>query len=566
VSLKVNQASADRSSFLRCASIAAAFAIVALAALHGARAVSAAREAFRVARTEGAELVVQRGDVAVRDLPKAFGFADGRFFEDPHYSGEVAWYPFATPLLVAAAHAMTGLAMNEAYFCVAGVIAGLAVLALGGIGWAWAGLAGLVAALLALLAGAGWPSPGVYPYHTCVLPLTLYLLAATIGMRRAADPGDAGAGRVLAATGALHGLLALWHGASFVVASAISAILLGRIATALARGRLSAREAALRVAAFGIPFLALFALLVVPQLVHYGGFRQAEAARSYLEPYFAGGDDPDSLVRLALVPRGAGLAWLLAFGAALVVSRSDRARAVPLGVGWLVAKGLAHLGFVLHSTEHPGLASVARRLLVVPPHTLDHVGEIVFALIETYVIAVVLRTLGRRAVSSARLSSLRARFARHPSVTIAVACCAPLALGYAAAGSAPPPPALYARPAPTVVVRFAERIAEASAGGTVIGANGLIHMARIKVLSFDSPAHTNPYVTEERERALRTLERASTVGDRATISEVLRRYDVRLVVGNSLLSSLCGRGTVMFAPDGSPVTMLDEGCGASSPR
>lgn len=247
--------------------MAAAVAIVALASFHGGRAVVAVADAAHVARVRGTELVVDRGDVGVRDVPKAFDLAAGHPFGDPHYAGEVAWYPFATPLLATIAQRVTALPMNEAYLVTGAVLSGVALLALGALTWAWAGAAGLVAVLVALLAGVGWPSTGVYPYQTATLPLTLYLAAATVALDRV---GSASARRVPAAMAMAGGL----HGA------------------ALALRRVPPGQALARAAAYAIPLLGALGALFLPQVVFYGGLRQSDAARFYLEPTFADGWSP----------------------------------------------------------------------------------------------------------------------------------------------------------------------------------------------------------------------------------------------------------------------------------
>lgn len=137
----------------------------------------------------------------------------------------------------------------------------------------------------------------------------------------------------------------------------------------------------------------------------------------------------------------------------------------------------------------------------------------------------------------------------------------PLALGVLAARSAPSPEP-YAWPVAAEIVRFAERLAALGGDATVLGADTLITVARIKILALPSPPHANPYVQDERADAWRLLLEAAARGDRRSASEILRRYDIRYGVGDSTLSRLCGEGVAMLAPNGAPVVVFDERCGA----
>jgi hypothetical protein len=64
--------------------------------------------------TEEKVITVRRGDVSLRDAPKAHELRQGRFFSDPYYAGEHHWYPFVTPLVAAAVSKVTGAPIRRA--------------------------------------------------------------------------------------------------------------------------------------------------------------------------------------------------------------------------------------------------------------------------------------------------------------------------------------------------------------------------------------------------------------------------------------------------------------------
>jgi hypothetical protein len=478
----------------------------------------------------------------------------------------VHWYPFATPAVAAATSAALHHPINEAYLEAAAVLAGLALFGLAAFMYASGGTAGLAAFPVLLLLGAGWPGLGAYPFHTALLPFTLFMAAAGAAFRATGRDAQAGGGRWShGVAGFLNGALGLWHGASFVAASAASGAL---IVAGLVRGwrdRAARREALVRagvlVAAVAVPF----ALLVVPQLLRYGTFQQSDAARLYLEPWYLDGNAPEALFRLALAPRGLDLAWLAAFVAALVAARDRRAAAVPLLVAWIVTKTLAHAGFVVNDAAHPTLAAAARAVLVAPPHTLHHVAETTFGLMKAWVVAVAAAATARTFAAERLRRTLAAATRGAPRISAPWVVVLALSLAAAARVPAPEPP--YVRPVDAAVVRFAEQLsALAAPGEAVVGANGLLHMAPIKVLWFDSAPHANPYVATERERALGALERGAAAGDRPAMATVLRRYRVRYVVGDGVLARTCGERVVLLAPDGTPVVRLDLDCGLGPAR
>ena len=537
--------------------------VTAVAALHTGRALQAIGTAFGDARGRGDELVVARGDVAVRDVPKALRMRNGRLFEDPHYAGEPHWYPFATPAVAAAVSRVFRLPINEAYFGSAAVLSGLALVGFAVLLASFGGTLGLALFSVMLLAGVGWPSTGAYPFETAVLPFTLFFVAAAAAVR-AVGGAESSPGRApLVAMGLLGGLLGIWHGASFLVASFVSAYVFARLVVRALNHPAERRETLLRAGLLTVTILVPFALLVGPQIIHYGHLRQSDAARLYLEPWYRGGDDWGALVRGALVPRGWGLLWLCAFAAGFARFRDARPTAMPLAIAYVVGKVLAHAGFVVNSVSHPTAAAIARRVLLVPPHTLNHVAEVAFGFMQAWLAVAIARAVLRSKVADGLRQGWERRglSVRHRVVQRVVGAAAFAVATAVVVGRMPPADKPYARPAALDTVRFAERLsAMAGPDDVVLGANGLIHMAALNLLWIDAPEHANPYVAEEREAAMAALERGAAAGDRRAISEVLRRYRVRFTVGDSVVARMCGEAVVLVAPDGSPVVRLREGC------
>ena len=539
-----------------------------LPVVHGVQALGAIDVAVRDARAQGLELVVTTGDVAIRDIPKALEIGRGGLFADPHYAGEPHWYPFLTPLLAAGVSALAGLPINQAYFATGALLGALLLVALALLLRSWAGNAGLAVLALAVLAGLVVPDDGVYPFATARLPFTVFMLAAGAAFSRDGARGrPLGSLRMFLAGGVLTGLLGVWHGASFVVASALSAVLLGKLAAGAIRSPDGRRERLVRAAAYALAAASIAALLFLPQLLRYGTLRQSDAARFWLlDSLYGAGDRPTDLFRLALLPRGTDALWLLAFAVGLVLAGSRRRPAVPLAIGYAFAKALAHLGFVLNAGGHPWLAALARRLLVVPPHTLNDIAEYTLLLAKLWVVATAVRAV----LESPRARSLAGRaVARVPAfgregVREAVALLATLALALVAAVRLPPPAPLFAQAIDGALPPFAERVAALlGPGETITGANGLIRLVPIKILAMTTEAHSNPYVHDERTVAAHMLDETAARGDWGAVGAILDEYRIRYVFGDGPLGRGCGEGAVLFSPQGSPVFRLAPGCGVT---
>jgi hypothetical protein len=518
------------------------------------------REACADARARGLELVVQNGDVTMRDVPKALDFLSGRMFGDAHYPGEVNWYPFATPLLAASASKVLGVRVNEAYFLTGAALSALLLGAAGIFLWSIGGVPGLLTFPLVIAYGLFWPDNGVYPFQTAHAPLLLFLAVAAIAFARVGRGGTSPPRSAMLALGVLNGALGLWNGASFVVASSISCALLALLLLGAVRRRLRWREALASAGLLLVPAAALFSLLVVPQMVRYGAFHQANSARLDLAPGYGDGKDPASLFHLALLPRdAASLVWAAAFALVFALARGRRWRAAPLLVGYVAAEALAHLGFVLHSPEHPLLAAAGARLLVAPAATLATAGDFLFSLFNLWTVAMAAAALigraGYRSEIAARWVALqRARVPPWLAAAVLALLAMPLVRRW------PPQSPLESREIDARIARFAEELSMRMEPGTVIyGANGIVSLAPIKTFAFESELHDNPYVFSERARAAETLRGALRRGDRETAAEIIDRYRLRYVLGDGLLARTFGDEVVLRTPSGDPVVHLSTG-------
>jgi hypothetical protein len=540
---------------------------VVLVVADASRGLGAIEEARHHARSMGAELVVKGpGDVTIRDIPKALDFKSGRLLGDPHYAGEVNWYPFVTPLIAALASVATGARINDAYLDM-GVVMG--ALFIGALGVLLASCARTPIAVLvlplAMLVGLVSSDDGVYPYQTARAPLVLYLAFAGAAMasdlveedRRRARRAHAGAG-------ALNGILAVWQGSSFVAASAVSFVLLATLAVRFVRQPGTRREALMRAGLLAAPIAAIASVLFLPQLLRYGAIVQSDAARLWLETYYNGGNDPGALFALALLPRGWDALWLLAFAAALIVAGRRRRRAIPLAVAFVVMKGLAHAGFVVHSAEYPRLAAISAKLLVVPAGSLNGTGEFVFMLMKLWVvllagsalIALARRRFGPRVVANGPPQPEQAGSAH------ALAAAAAVLLAFVSVWVPTRRDDVFAQAISREWLLFAEQTArEIGPDATVVAAEPFIALARFNLLWLPFSAHANPYVAAERETAALSLLRSTEMGDRAVAGEILRRYDVRYAIGESPLTRTCGEAILTRAPNGVPVVKLRPGCG-----
>jgi hypothetical protein len=537
---------------------------VIVAAAHATRGLQAIAKARHHARSLGAELVVKGpGDVTIRDIPKALDFKSGRLLGDPHYAGEVNWYPFVTPLIAALASAATEARINDAYLATGAVMAGLFIAALGAFLASYAGTPfGVLVLPLAMLLGLVPFDDGVYPYHTARGPLVLYFTLVGAAMARGAVEEDRRrVRRAYAGAGALNGILALWHGASFVAASVVSLAVLAMLAVRSARDPGKRRETLVRAGLLAVPMASIASILFLPQLLRYGALVQSDAARLWLETYFNGGNDPGALFALILLPRGWDALWLVAFGAAVILSGERRRRALPLAVAFVVMKGIAHAGFVIHSTEYPRLAALSAKLLVVPAGSLNGTGDFVFMLMKLWVILVA----GRAAVEIARRLLRRGLAGEAPQAERAgsangLTCATAILLAVVSALVPARRDDVFAQAIAHEWLIFAEQTAEdIGPDATVIAAEPFIALARFNLLWLPFSAHSNPYATE-RETAAASLFRSAELGDRVRAGEILSRYDVRYAIGESPLTRACGEAILTRAPNGVPVVRLRPGC------
>jgi hypothetical protein len=221
---------------------------------------------------------------------------------------------------------------------------------------------------------------------------------------------------------------------------------------------------------------------------------------------------------------------------------------------------MAHLGFLVSDAEHPRLAAVATALLVAPPHTFRLASDFVLVLVKLWVCAALAETIVRAAARSGPIAAWVGRVeARMPAGALAAAALAPVTA--AALLWSPPQAQLFAQAVDPGWIRFAEEASRrVEPGAAVLRAVQLTSFAPLKLLSLPYAAHANPYVGPARVDAEHALFRAASGGDRAAVSEILRKYDVRWSVGASSVTELCGEAVALRGPGGIPLVRLRPEC------
>lgn len=524
------------------------------------------------------------GDVSIRDIPKALDLLQGRFTADPHYAGHAHWYPYATPLIVAAHMRGSGVGAADAYLDVSVALTAALVVGLGlYFYWQYRWLG--VVAYAGVVAAGGFAftqNLDTYPASTARVVLVAHLAVAGLALARASAAKSSERWAALLMLGVLQGVLSVWHGASLVVSAAASACVCAAILADALRARRAQR--ALPLVAFAVPAAALFGSLMLPQLVQYGRIEQSDSARLLLQGVFlrTGGAAPDYIRKLDLLPRDATLALMLAGASALLVEPRPgaRARVAPVVIAYGVAFGLANLGFVLNDDRHATLAGIAKAVMVAPPHTFEAVANLLepilgilgVAAIGTHGLALAARA-GRRDPGAEPASAPALRSAwRTLSVVAPI-----IAMAAAVAWMAP----RLGGPRANVVTRIPSDVADfvraaASISGpdlTTYGASiTWMNLGAFKPLVLKSDIHANPYAQPERVSASQALDAAVMRGDTDAILDIVQRFRIDYiaatpeVLSTDVFARLCRGAVVLALPGrGYELRRTDPHCATTQP-
>jgi len=471
----------------------------------------------------GHVISIAGGDVTLRDLPRAYEIARGRFLTDPHYKGEAPWYPAVMPALAAGMSKLTGRTMPSAYFVTEIWLCAITILA---IAWLLHRLGGWWAtSLLPLGLGLGWfgaPS-ALYPAQSAraFFFLVVGILAAswddTARSRSARRRSALSLGLGLA-------ILGLWNGASFFVASGTAAVLVAfRLVQSLRRSTL--RQALpwliVLLASVTIVFGGLFLL---PQLIRYGTIRQAGSARLYLGPAYEGGTSASAMLDLPLFPRDWDLAFLAVFVGSLWI-RKDGLRyfKVPLLIAYLLANFMGHLGFAMNDPHHRQLAGFIRATMPAPPATFVNQALLLLPFIKVMAVATLASWLWSL-VKPAMAKTVALPSALAP-VFVFVALVPLLWMDV-------PKIALFADEESSAFAEFA-RAASYIADDATIYINHpyqFMGQAGFRLLFFRMSDHANHYVQKEREKAQTDLRNAVHAQRLTVANAILDKHDVKYLM------------------------------------
>ena len=494
---------------------------------------------------QGQVLFVRGGDVWMRDLPKTHQFLAGRFFSDPHFEGEPHWYPFFMPLAAAAVARIGGYEPASAYFRLEVMTTALFLLAIGLHIRVVAGR--LWVALLPVAGLLGWilPGNGLYPIYGARGPLLILLAASGWVIDQAATTrmSRQRAFWLAGAVGLANGVLGLWNGAAFFLCLPVTVLVAvwlgGRMDM---EGRRPFERVFPLAAAVAACTLAM-ALLLLPQLIHYGTIQQAQSARLYVETAIYGpGNHWQEAFAGRLWPTGLARVLLWAFFALLALSAwSPRVRglikptrALPLAFAYLLAMAVAHVGYGLNDPALGAGGVLLRTLLPAPPHGFYIVaGGALFPVIQILAVGWTFLLLWQLAVER-----LKAKIP--PKATLVLA--DPRRAWLAAAATA----VLWI----AMLIRFDSRIgffwqgedlafyrfarqAHAITGNRVVYTETparMVTVGGIRVLAENAPDHVNHYVLAQRLATAAELRALVARRNYSAADQLLARNNVAFVL------------------------------------
>lgn len=514
----------------RLARVVLALCAMAALASYVVHARAALVAAEREAAAQGMVLVPGHGDVLVRDLPKAYQHHDGNWTADAHYEGEVHWFPFVTPWLAGHLSRALDLPLYAAYLRLEILLTAAYVAAVALFLWRAVGPGSLWMLPIASGLGAFDAGNGMYPIHAARPAFVCYLLIAGSCLPRKSSKG--GPGRFLA-LGVANGLLGLWNGASFFVALACSGVICG-LAAARLRRHVGLASAALRVVLAIVGVVGPMSFLLAPQFLRYGRVEQADSARTWLAPDFAGGTEWRSVFSLPMANDKPTLAVVALFALALAVPKARRRMAPCVRSELVVAAMLAvavclataHLGCMMHDPTMPMLAAFIRAHIPSPPHGFAILSQTPLQLLQLTIAALVVAAAWRALAARSRLvQALVARATGGSASKWLVA--------GALAGLAILPPKMdpmHVTAFPREVVDFAARARAIAGGSTVFSRDASLMPFGIRVLHAPYPDHANHYVQGERAEAVARIDSALESGDVQAAEYVLDRYGIRYIL------------------------------------
>lgn len=488
------------------------------------------REVSRVAdglATQGLTIAIAGGDVSLRDAPIAHELAHAHFFSDPYYEGETSWYPFVTPLAAAVASRLLAVTIPEAYFRVEPLFIGVFVVAAAALAFRvsrWCGVAALACALLLQRLPI---ASGIYPADAARGPFLALLLL--IGHAARAAP----AWRPHLAAGVLLGTLGVWHGASFFVG--IGLVTLFAVVpiiwrTIRRRSAPRAEAAALTSILFGaaVPM----AILLLPQLLHYGTIQISPAARRWVEPGIYGDGGLDRAWASGHWPSLLTTMMIAVLVVREVVAKYRRrpgsleVRMLTLALTASLLAG--HMGFLIADRTSPDLARLARMLLPAPSHTFLSVAESTSSVAAVLGFAAIVEGAGRIAARLLRGHQRLVKAARVPGIVGALGVCAFVS------SFAVVPLRKYLATEKVTFVAFAEKVGSLAGHKTVFFRHPgrFTQHAPIKILVLSLDYYANPYVHARRVDAARALDQSLQRRDFSAADRVLHEAGIQFIMEN----------------------------------
>ncbi|KAB8144036.1 hypothetical protein F8S13_09115 [Chloroflexia bacterium SDU3-3] len=514
------------------------------------------------AAAQGKAIISGPGDPAHRDIPQALAMATGSWYDDGSYIGEVHWYPFMTPLVVAWYMVATGEPLQSAYRIGCMLISMASLPALAWLLSRYVGRLAYLALAAALLLALYWPSNSNYPAGSSMAAFFLFLGLAASAFERV---GAARCNGWMFAAGLSAGWLALWHGASFITASAVVAALMGF--------RVLARWGEQRWRALGDPALAAAGLalgcapLFLPQLLRYGHLQQADVARLFINPVLYGdGKNTAAFLQLELLPKGLDAALPALFLITLAVARSRRMwlRSAPLLISYVLGVGLGQLGFIMNGADFPWLVALANRFIPSPPHTFAWIA--ITVLIAARCVAVALLLF--YGVAGLRWAARRWAW-QPPQWLLPTLLSAAMVGGYAwLLGHMPSQGTGHIEYADQELFQFAEGVSRIAGPQRSVytaswaGQREIFDLMPFKVPLLHSPLHSNPYLDQQHvqdEYYLGTPPRFAS-----SFSEVIERnhvgYALTMPGELNVTAQLCGGQPVLRSAQGYTLWQLHPPC------